>query len=295
MTWQQVARKDFEDAVRSKLVWGIVAVFVGFVGFALVVAIGTADDPASAPADAALEVTAALSQLFVPIIGLIVGYMSVVGERRSGSLRILLGYPHSRRDVVAGKLAGRAGVIAVALAAGSVVSILVVSVVVGSPSLWKFAGTLAATTLFGVAFTGLAVGISAGSTSRGKAMALSIGSVLVFLLVWKAAAAGVYATVTGSLPGLEVEGWYLLLKRLNPINAFRALATSAIDRYVSAFFQIGVEEIPANTSSEQLRASNRVAGDLPFYLSDWFTALVLTAWGVVPAAVGYLRFERSDL
>ncbi|MFT4930783.1 MAG: ABC-2 type transport system permease protein [Natronomonas sp.] len=294
MTWAQVARKDFEDAVRSKMLWGLMGVFVAFMAFVLVVAINTAD-AAEATSEAALALTANFAQLFVPLIAMIAGYLAVVGERRSGSLRILLGYPHSRRDVVFGKFVGRSTVIAVTLAIGSAVSILLVALVIKSPDLANVAGLLTAIVLFGISVAGLAVGISASVTSRGKAMALAIGSMLVFWLLWDAMAAGVYAAVTGSLPGLTAEGWYFLLKRMSPIGAFRTVAEGFVGGRVPPIFRLGIEEIPPNTPSEQLVLSKRVAGQLPFYLKNWFGAVTLAAWGVVPTLVGYLRFKRLDL
>lgn len=294
MTWSQVARKDFEDAVRSKMLWGIIAVFVGFMGFVIAVAVGTTDG-VDGGGDAVLGLTGTLSQLFVPLIALIAGYLSIVGERRSGSLRVLLSYPHSRRDVVLGKLVGRSAVIALTLSVGSAASLLLASLLVESPELTNVAGLLGTIVLCGIGFTGLAVGISASVNSRGKAMALAIGSLLMFLLVWDAAAAGIYAAVTGSLPGLQEEAWYFLLKRLSPLGAFGGLAENFVDGGIQPIFRMGLEEVPSDATAEQLALSNRVEGPLPFYLTDWFAGLTLLAWGTVPAAVGYLRFVRSDL
>jgi ABC-2 type transport system permease protein len=297
MTWQQVARKDFEDAVRSRMVWGIMGTFVLFMGFLLVLTslqhTGASDGEDLAMG--ALQFIAQLGQLFGPLLALIAGYMAVVGERRTGSLRILLGYPHSRRDVVAGKLVGRAAVIAVTIGVGFAVNVALSALLFGVPQLSAFAGVLLALTLAGLAFVGLAVGVSAGVATRGKAMALAIGTFLACFVFWDAAAAGVYSVVTGSLPGLEVEGWYLLLKGLNPLGAYRTLAEGFVDGRVYPMFRMGLEQIPQGTSAEQLRPENRVNGSVPFYLRDWFSAVVLAAWGVVPVAVGYLRFERSDL
>lgn len=294
MTLAQVARKDFEDAVRSKMVWGITAVFVGFMGFVMTVAL-TTSDAAEATGGAVLGLTAQLSQLFVPLIALIVGYMAVVGERRSGSLRVLLSYPHSRRDVVFGKLAGRSAVIGVTLGVGSLASILLAAVLVESPDFGNVAGLLGSLVLFGVGFTGFAVGISASVRTRGRAMAVAIGSLLVFLLVWDAAAAGLYMAVTGSLPGVEVQAWYFLLKRLSPIGAFRAVAETFVDGRLQPFFQMGLEDVPRDATPEQLQLANRVSEPLPFYLSNWFAAVTLAVWGVIPTVVGYLRFEQSDV
>ena len=294
MTLSQVARKDFEDAVRSKMVWGIIAVFVGFMAFVLLAAMGTSDT-SGATGDIAIGLTAQLSQLFVPLIALIVGYMAIVGERRSGSLRVLLSYPHARRDVVFGKLVGRSAVIALALGVGSVGSILLASVLLAAPDLAAVAGLLGSIVLFGVGFTGIGVGISAAVRTRGKAMAAAIGSLLVFLLVWDAATAGLYALLTGSLPGLEAEGWYFFLKRVNPINSYLTLAEGSVDGRLTPFFQMGLEDIPPDTTAEQMALSNRVGGTLPLYLTDWFAGVTLAAWGVFPAILGYFRFERSDI
>jgi ABC-2 type transport system permease protein len=297
MTWQQVARKDFEDAVRSKMLWGVMGTFVAFMGFLLVL-VSLQPTPGGSEEDlakGALQTIAALSQLFGPLVALIAGYMAVVGERRSGSLRILLSYPHSRRDVVGGKLVGRAAVIAVTVVAGFAVNVLLSVVLFGSPQLGSFAGVLLAVTLLSLGFVGLAVGVSAGTTTRGRAMAVVIGLFLACFVFWDAAAAGLYAVVTGSLPGLEVEGWYLLVKQLNPLGAYRTLAQSAVDGYVGAIFQMGLEQIPRDTPGAQRMVANRVTGSVPFYLTDWFAGVILLAWGVVPPVFGYLRFRRSDL
>jgi len=294
MTWAQVARKDFEDAVRSKMLWGISAVFVGFVGFVVLVVAGTSD-AVDATGDAALQLTAQLSQTFVPIIALVAGYMAIVGERRSGSLRVLLGFPHSRRGVVVGKFLGRSAVIAVAIGLGSALSIVLASLLVALPDPGDAVGLLGALVLFAVAFTGMAVGISAAVGTRGKAMALAIVSLLAFVLVWDPAAAGVHVLVTGSLPGLEADAWYFLLKRLSPLEAYRSIAGRFLDRELQALVQFGVEVIPEGTTPEELKLENRVDGSLPFYLTDWFAALTLCAWAVIPAVLGYRRFERSDL
>jgi ABC-2 type transport system permease protein len=297
MTLQQVARKDFEDAVRSKMLWAVMGVFVGFMGFLLVLVSlrPTPEGGDEQMAKSALLTIAGLAQLFGPLVALIAGYMAVVGERRTGSLRILLSYPHSRRDVVGGKLVGRAAVIAVTVVVGFGINVLLSVALFGTAQLDAYAGVLLAVTLLTLGFVGLAVGASAGTETRGRAMAVVIGLFLVSFIFWDAAAAGLYAVVTGHLPGLEVEPWYLLVKQLNPLGAYRTIAESAVDGFVFPIFQLGLEQIPADTPPEQRIAVNRVAGAVPFYLTDWFAGVILAAWGLVPPVFGYLRFRRSDL
>ena len=175
-TWNDIARKDFEDAVRSKMLWGIIAVFIAFLLMALPVAEQLFPDAVTVDAAKALGGVAMLTQLFVPGIALVAGYMAVVGERRSGSLRVLLSYPFSRRDIVAGKLVGRILVTSTALVVGFAVASVLVVVLYGAPDVAAFAGFVGAGVLLGLTFTGLAVGGSAAASSRGRAMTLTIGS-----------------------------------------------------------------------------------------------------------------------
>jgi ABC-2 type transport system permease protein len=44
-----------------------------------------------------------------------------------------------------------------------------------------------------------------------------------------------------------------------------------------------------------LLLSNRVGGDLPFYLSDWFAVVTMLLWIAIPAVVGYRSFRDADL
>ena len=295
VTWRDVARKDVEDAVRSKMVWGFISVFVAFVSMALLSAEQLFPDGVTVDAATALVGVAMLAQLFIPGIALVAGYVSVVGERRSGSLRVLLSYPFSRFDVVAGKLVGRGLVTGAALTVGFAVASGLVVTLYGAPDVATFAGFLAAGVLVGLTFTGLAVGGSAAAATRGRAMTLTVGSFVGMVFFWKPVIVGLYYAATGSLPGVRADEWYFVLKRLNPLEAYRVLAGAALDRRVSEVPEFPLEDVPSHLPPERLELANRLAGDVPFYLEDWFSVVVLLAWGVVPVVAGYRRFETADL
>lgn len=292
-TWRQIARKDVEDAARSKLLWGIGAAFVLFLSLFFVVAGATA--PTEPTATMALSFVAITSQLFIPIVALVAGYMSVVGERRSGSLRILLSYPFSRLDLVIGKLVGRGLVVGLTLVVALIIGGLVVAVLYGTPDVGTFAAYLATVVLFGLAFTGIAVGISTGTATRGRAMAVAIGTYMGVLLFWRPIVAGIYYILNGTLPGLTVEPWYFLARRLNPVEAFQVLESGVLDSPVGLAFGIPVEDVPSDVPPDQLTIGNRLVSDVPFYLEDWFMAVILLSWLIVPVAIGYLRFRNADL
>jgi ABC-2 type transport system permease protein len=294
-TWREIARKDFEDAVRSKVLWGISAVFVAF----LVMSLLSADQlfPREPTVDATLVLAGVgmLAQLFVPGIALVVGYMAVTGEHRSGSLRVLLTYPFDRGDVVLGKLVGRVAVTVTALATGLAVATVLVVALYGYPGHGKFLGFVGASVLLALTFTGLAVGGSAATATRSRSMAVAFGSFVAMVFFWKPVSVALHYAAYGTRPGIEVEPWYLLVRRLNPLEAYRVVLGSVLGERVQPVPNLPVADVSAATPSEQLLVGNRVAGEVPWYLQDWTAVAVLLAWGLVPLTIGYVRFRRSDL
>ena len=296
MTWTAIARKDFEDVVRSRMIWGITAIFLLLMGIVTFGASAQIEDPSAT--DVIFFFTNVGGQIFVPIIALVVGYMAIVGERQSGSLRVLFGLSHNRRDVLFGKLASRTGVIVVATLAACAFAAALMVALFGTLPVGTLLGFVALTLLLGAAFTGIAVGVSAMTDSRMQAMGGAIGSYLLFTMLWHPLVAGVYYLLEGELVGLEAPTWYLFALRLNPLEAYRQAISSLIESFVPALigWENIVEDVPAGSfQGDALLLSNRVAGEVPFYLTEPFAAVVLLGWLVVPVAIGYRRFERADL
>ncbi|MCL9815244.1 ABC transporter permease subunit [Natranaeroarchaeum aerophilus] len=295
MSVPTVARKDFEDAVRSQMLWSMTGLLVGLI---VLIYGAVRYFEGSAPADELAAILALPMQVIVPLAALIVGYMAIVGERRSGSIKILLSLPPTREDVVAGKLLGRAGVVATAVLAAFAVALVLGLVLFGEVAVGELFGLAVATLLLGFAFVGIAVGFSAAVASRGRAMAGVVGTYLVFLGFWDVLVGGIYRLATGAFPpGIipmdgRIEPWALALQRLNPMEAYGVVASGLMDQQVFPLtlqFPIGVNVV-GNEPLEDV-----VIGEVPFYLSEWFSAVVLLAWFVVPVALGYLRFRNADL
>ncbi|AHF98351.1 ABC transporter [Halostagnicola larsenii XH-48] len=286
-----VARKDFADAGRSKLLWILIGLLVVIAGVGYVAIWATVEDVAGA------EVLGFLGfplQVVLPVAALIVGYMAVVGERRSGSIKLLLGLPPNRSDVVFGKLLGRTAVVVVAVALAFLVALVLSLALFGTVPLVDWLAFGALTVLFGITFVGMAVGVSASVSSRGRSMAIVVGIYMVFVALWELLTAGSYYLLYDEGPPLEPETWYLLLDQFNPIFAYTNLASSVVEGNIFPFqFQYGLESIEAY----QLTPAERYAGsgDAPFFLQEWFGLVVLVFWLVVPVAIGYYRFQRAEL
>lgn len=268
------------------MVWGLTAVFSLFsvLGVSLFALVGI-DGVTAMQAVGALTLPAVL---LVPLAAVVVGYMAVVGERQSGNLKLLLGFPVSRLAVVTGKVLGRTVVVAGAVTVAFLAAGVVGAALYGGFSLVRYGGFALATVGLGVAFVGLSVGLSAAVRTRGRALALAVSAYFLLVMFWQPLVGGVYYAVTGALPGVEVPAWYLLTERLSPTMAYQVLVEAALS--VPAQASIFSIRPPGATTAEQLGG-----GPVPAFLSAPVSALVLMLWVVIPTLIGYWRFHSSDL
>jgi ABC-2 type transport system permease protein len=277
MSWRTIARREFTDAVQSRLLWGLVA-FVA-VMIALTSAVPLLLPGANASALVGLGAASEFAAMLVPIVALVAAYLAIAGERESGSLRLLLGLEPNRRTIVAGKFVGRSAVVVVGLAVGFLLAGVVALGVYGSLPLGAFLAVLGLTVGLGVVFVGIAVGISAATATRARAMTIGIAAYLGLALLWDLIPQGAHLVVEGGPPSGTVPGWFLLLEGISPSGAYSALVTRAISA--------SDPSIPGQ--------GDLLGGPLPPYLEWWVFALVLVAWTVLPLLVGYWTFERADL
>ena len=113
-----IARKEFEDHLRSG--W-IVTIAAAFAVFALVIAFagfGSAGTVGAGGQPATLTSLASLAIYLVPLLGLLLGYDGIAGERERGTLDLLLSYPPHPAEILMGKWLGLAGVLMASLLLG---------------------------------------------------------------------------------------------------------------------------------------------------------------------------------
>lgn len=269
MRIRQIATKDFMDAVRGRrlhflvILFGLLGVLIGYVldndaGKAIFVLLG----------------------FLGPLVGLGFTQHSVAGKRESHELAVLLSLPFSRRDVIAGTFAGRTGVLVAGLV--SVYATMIsVSLLTGGTLDWGvIVAGFAFLTVISVVFVSIALGISAATRSTTVASAGIFVSYLVFVLqVWQLIPEGVLFLRNG----LESTGgnptWASVFDQLSPFAAVRNTMMPVASSLAESF-PVAAGSVPA---------------DPPVYMEPWFGTIVLAVWLVAPVALGYLRFQRSDL
>lgn len=274
MTWTVVARKDFQDARRSRSLWALSALFVLFIaGMAYLYTLLPGLDPASAEELTTLGLLFFLSApatLFISITAVVLAHRAIAGESESGSGKLLLSLPHTRRDVVVGKVVGRSAVLVLPIVAGLVVALAVVLALYAEFSALDYAAFTAVTVLYALAYVSLIVALSATTTSTGRAAVLAVGAFLVFELLWGVVVTGLVYVADGFRFTGVLPDWALFLNVLVPSAAYGNAVTGVL---------------PGVSTS----------ATVPFYLEGWFSLLVLVFWAVVPVTLGYLRYRSADL
>lgn len=281
MSWAIVAQKDFRDAGRSKMLWVVSILFVLFAaGFALLYAQipalqqGMSNEVATTGFLLFLQTPIGI---FVPIIGLMLGYKAVAGEIENGNVKLLLSLPHSRTNVVVGKLIGRISVLTIATIIGFTVATAIMLALYPNFSLGEYVQFILLTLLFGGAYVSIGLSLSSLTKSTTKA---GIGVFSLFVL---------FNWLWGFIPNLlnmlinssfffggGTPDWAVVFGRLSPNGAFNGA--------LMPLLQLTSEQ-------EQLLTQ---AGDA-FYFSWWFSLLILLAWVVLPIVLGSLRFRSMDL
>ena len=289
MSVAAVARKDFRDGIRSRLLWGLIALFVLSIGgFGFIATRSPSNEGGAVALIGILGISALLAVVFlVPLTGLVVSIKSIVRERELGSIRILLSLPHTRAEVVAGKFIGRVGLLTVAILAGFIPAGLLFMVRVSDFPLFEYAAFVLVTILFGVMF--VAVGLSVSALTKTETRA-TIGGITAFFLLyfWQ----GIFNWLNGQLDLFSPTGdAFMFIQRFHLMNVFYDS--------LMAILSIRYEEIPnaslAAIGQSMAQGPGATIGDQPFYLQHWFAFVILALWVAVPLAIGYWRFETTDL
>ncbi|WP_290818786.1 ABC transporter permease subunit [Halovivax sp.] len=292
MTWRTVAKKDFRDAVQSRALWALVGVFVVvslIASYAYVEVPEMFGEPGGATFGGLLFYTAGFTGLFVPLAAIVVCYKSLAGERELGSIKLLCSLPTTRGHVFAGKVVGRAAVLAFGLGVGLVVGLGFGSALLGEIDLVALLVFLLATLSFVAVYATIVVGLSATTGSTSRATTLALGFFVVFELLWDVVVMGVLYVAGGfSLPSpAEMPDWAFTLMQLSPSSAYFssivALLPDLADRVGADPSQAGAGVEVSAADAEPLLASPEVG------------IVALAAWLLVPLVVGYRRFDAADL
>jgi len=275
MSWQAIAKKDFKDSLRSRTLWGIIGSFI-FLIFLLAFLATDGDINDTEGFVSVIGGTFLFGVLlFVPLTGLFISIKSIVRERESGTINLLLSLPHSRRDMVIGKFLGRSAVMSISIVAGFLPACILILVEAQVTPLYELFAFLVATICLGLLFVGFGVGFSALVNSETQA---TVAGVLLFFLLylWPF----VFGALDIDLPDF-LDRFYLLTLFFDMLAALLSVTEN-----------IGNASIVVRGENNFAEGA---AATAPIHLQHWFAFVILGALIAVPLAVGYIRFDSADL
>lgn len=308
-----VAEKDFRDAIRSRALLLLATVFVVFfaaAAFFFADQFQQALDSAAASnnttqrqaaqqirgrltSSAFLSSLTQITRLLIPLTAIVVSYGALVGERESGTLKLLLSLPHSRASAVLGKFVGRSGVVAVPVLLGFLVAAPVFPITGVPFEATGYVGFALATALLGVLFVAVSVGASAAAPTSRRAVVVIVGLYALFTLLWGQFSSAVFRQVQNNTDLSQVQSVeaFLLVRHVNPVRAYESLVAS-----VGPSGQLAARTSLLGGFNGQIAAQIlRQNGGLPIYLTDGALVVYLLLWVAVPLGLGLLAFERLDL
>ncbi|MEJ2345664.1 MAG: ABC transporter permease subunit [Gammaproteobacteria bacterium] len=268
-----VARKEFRDGLRNRWVLAITVIFalfalgLGYFGAAASGQVGFTSF------DTTIVSLASLAIFVIPLIALLLAYDTVVGEEEHGTLLLLLSYPLSRFQLLAGKFVGHASVLAISTVLGFGVAGAVMAGITGqllAAELWRALGFfIASAILLGWVFVAFAYVVSVVASEKSRAAGLALIIWFLFVLVFDLVLLGILVAAQGAVSARVFP--YLLL--LNPTDVFR-LANLAGFEATQAYSGL------VSVGTAQVFRPGLLLG-------------VLVAWTAVPFALAVLLFRRQ--
>lgn len=271
-----IAAKEFTDGMRNR--W-IIIVTLLMAGLALILAL-LGSTPTGATKISALAVTvvslSSLSIFFVPLIALLLSYDSVVAESDRGTLMLLLAYPVSAWQVIAGKFCGHLVLLSLAICIGyGSAGLAIVATGAGdwADQVWgSLFGLIGSSILLGAVFLALGIMISARARERGTAAGMAIGIWLFFALAYDLGLIGLLASDAGQMLSEEMTTALLLA---NPADVYRL------------FNLTGSADTAVLSGMAGLTGGNAI--------SPYLLLALLAGWVAVPLAAACALFRGRPL
>lgn len=223
-----VARTEIRIALRNR--WVAIAV-VMMALFSMVLSAAGSAPTGQLGVDKLSVVVASLTSLavyLVPLMALLMAFDSIAGEVERGTLPLVLTYPVSRGEILAGKFLAHLGTLALAVAigygiAGAAALLADPTAGRGLPALFRLFWT---SLLLGATFLAIAYAISALARRPGAAAGLAVGVWLVFIVLYDL---GLLAAIVADGGGVFTSTVFPWLMLANPADAFRLYNLAASD------------------------------------------------------------------
>lgn len=238
-SWYPVAKKDFKDALRSRGLWVLAAiftvVFIAPIALRLYVqGIGPSPPDGGLGTRSIIElIYIDLVTLFLPLVTIFVGVAALTKEKSSGSLKLLLSLPFSRRSVLLGKVFGRCAVVAVPFLIAASIAGLFIAASTINLNVEMYALFMLFSLIFALVMVAIAVSISGAVSTTLRSVIVNALFYIYVSFGWNSLANGIGKFMFNDLGVSRALRWntVLFLKLLSPTQAYKTLVNSMLTRF----------------------------------------------------------------
>lgn len=271
-----IAKKEIMDNVRNK--WVIILTVI-FATLTLVVSyFGSYFSQDWQDLGLTIAGMMSLVQFLIPIIGLMLGYATIIGEIERGSMSSLLSLPATRLDILLGKFFGLGGILSFTILIGFGIAGIVIALNVPDVDFGGYGIFIGSTILLGLVFLSLAMFFSTLFKKRASAMGGAIFLWFFFNMILPLIFAGVLiagAGIEDLLSGI-VPDWYYGLQLINPLSAYSGLVS------------VNVEAV-GNMAVEGIEIT------YPSFYNSGLIILILAIWILGSLFLAFWRFIEKDI
>lgn len=268
-----ILAREIRESVRSRWFLGVTAVFCVLALGVSYLSFSGANSLGFAGFNRTVASLLNLTLLFVPLMGLLIGALSISGEREDGTLGYLLAQPVGRATVYGAKFVGQWLSLTLAVGFGLGLAGIVVGWKAGTEGSSAYAMLALDAILLGAASLGIGVLIAVLSASRLRALAVALLAWVLFAFVIDFASIGL--VVGGKVNPIGL--FYLSLA--NPVQLAKVFCLLALSAKLEV---LGPSGIYAVKTFGALGASIFLGG-------------ALLAWTALPVGAGWLVFRRMNV
>lgn len=208
--------------------------------------------------------------LVVPLMGLLLGAMSVAGEREQGTLATLMAQPVTTGELFFGKFLGAFAALSLSLLVGFGLSGWVVSYYAGSDQIADFLILVFFTIFLGLVF--LSFGFLVSVFTRRNSTAIGISLFLWFIFIFLSDLG-----LMGTAMALHLSpGQLFWMVLLNPAQSFKLAVIGSLQKSLESFGSAG------------LYAADIFGDTLALFLSA-----VMGFWAAVPLSAAFFIFRKK--
>ncbi|HSG31691.1 MAG TPA: ABC transporter permease subunit [Thermodesulfobacteriota bacterium] len=217
-----------------------------------------------------------LALMLIPLMGLLLGSITISGERERGTLHYLLSHPIGKKEVFAGKYVGLFFSLVFTITIGFALGGIAIFFKTGSSDIGKYILDLLITLILASSVLSIGILISVCTKKISKSIGIAI-FVWFFLIILSDL--GIIGSVILFNLGIEPT-FYITL--LNPTEVYKILSVLVLSTRFEILGPVGIY----------------IFNTMGRYGSLVILSGVLALWSVVPLIIAYLyfcRFKREEI